>query len=57
MIRIIDEPVIELTQQEHRRLLAEYANSTMYEFQPPDFETWLMRFKCLPTTTLGRIPP
>lgn len=59
MIRIIDEPVIELTANEHRRLLSEY--HMQYQCwcgvqPPPTFETWLLR-RGTPTTVLGRISP
>ena len=42
MIRIIKEPDVHLTEDEYRRLLAEYRqNFSFYAGTPPTFESWV----------------
>jgi hypothetical protein len=57
MIRIIDEPVFEMTQAEYNRLLDEYCDLFKnYDAPNPDFELWLEQ-QGWPHTVQGRIKP
>jgi hypothetical protein len=58
MIRIIDEPVFEMTQAEYRRLYDQYwalVDDTRGAFEL-DFELWIEQ-QGWPSTVQGRIKP
>lgn len=44
-IKILKEPDVYLSQEEHERLQREYASMTMYMVNPPSFEVWVSRTK------------
>ncbi len=61
MIRIIDEPVFEMTQQEYDRMLQQYVYAKPVQLQEfvdckLTFEQWLQA-KGWPHTRQGRIKP
>ena len=40
-IKIIKEPDIVMTQEEHDRLFQEYQRTMMHTYNPVSFETWV----------------